>query len=50
MVKIFWDFLMFDQIFFSSQVKRSMVISNKYGIYKLPHELPKDLTLKILGN
>ena len=32
----------FYQIFFSSQVKRSMVISNKYDIYELPNELPKD--------
>ena len=27
-----------------------MVISNKYGIYELPHELPDDLRLTILGN
>ena len=32
----------FYQIFFSSQVKQSMVISNKYDIYELPNELPKD--------
>ena len=36
---IFWDFLMFYQIFFSSQVKRSAMISNKHGIYELSHEL-----------
>ena len=34
---------MFDQIFLSSQVKRCMIISNKYGIHELPHKLPKDL-------
>ena len=35
MVIIFWDFLMFDQIFLSPQVKRSVIISNKHGINKL---------------
>ena len=47
---IFWDFLMFYQIFLSSQVKQIVIISNKHGIYELPHELLKDLRLKILGN
>ena len=47
MVIIFWDFLMFDQIFLS-QVKRALIISNKYGTYELPHELPSDLRLRIL--
>ena len=41
---------MFYQIFFSPQVKQSMIISNKFGIYELSHELPKDLRLRILGN
>ena len=36
---------MFDQIYFSSQMKRGAIISNKYVIYKLPHELPNDLRL-----
>ena len=40
MVIIFWDFLMFNQIFLSPQVKWSVIISNKHGIYELPHELP----------
>ena len=31
MVVKFWDLLMFDQIFLSSQVKRSVIISNKHG-------------------
>ena len=44
MAKIFLDFLMFDQIFFSPEVKRSVIISMKHGIYELPHELPNDLT------
>ena len=39
---------MAEQIFLSPQVKRSLIISNKYGIYELPHELPNDLTLRIL--
>ena len=43
---IFWDFLLLYQIFFSSQVKRSVIISNKHGIYKLPN----DLRLRILEN
>ena len=46
----FWDFLMVEQIFLSPQVKRSVIISNKHGIYELPHELPNDLRLRILGN
>ena len=41
---------MVQQIFLSSQVKRSLIISNTYGIYELYHELPNDLRLRILGN
>ena len=41
---------MFCQLFLSPQVKRSVIISYKYGIYKLPHELPNNLRLRILGN
>ena len=41
---------MFDQILLSPQVKQSMIISNKHGIYELPHELATDLRLKILRN
>ena len=37
-VIIFWDFLMFYQIFFSPQVKRSVIITNNYGICELPHK------------
>ena len=44
---------MFDEISLS-QMKRSVIISNKHGIYELPHELPhelpNDLRLRILGN
>ena len=41
---------MFYQVLLSSQVKRSAIISNKHDIYVLPHELPNDLRLRILGN
>ena len=34
---------MFYQNVFSPQVKRIVIISNKHGIYELPHELPNDL-------
>ena len=41
---------MFYQIFFSPQVKRPSIITNKQGIYELLHNLPNDLGLNILGN
>ena len=41
---------MFYQIFFSPQLKRSAIISNKYGIFELPHKLQNYLRLRILGN
>ena len=41
---------MFYQIFLSPQVKRWAIIIYKHGIYELPHELPNDLRLRILGN
>ena len=31
-----------EQIFFLTQVKRSVIISKKHGIYELSHELLKD--------
>ena len=31
------------------QVKQWAIITYKHGIYELPHELPNDLTLWILG-
>ena len=46
LVIIFWDFLMFDQVFLSPQVKRSSIISNKHGIFDFPHDFPYDLRLK----
>ena len=50
MVIIFWHFLIFDQMFLSPQVKQRVITSNKHGINELPHELPNDLRLRILGN
>ena len=47
---IFWEFLLLDQIFFSSQVQWSVIINNKHGIYELPDELLKDIRLRILEN
>ena len=47
-VIMFWDFLMFYQIFFSPQVKRSVIITNNYGICELPHKFLNDL--RQLGN
>ena len=53
----FWNYLLIQSnflilywIFYWSQVKRSVIISNKHGIHELPHELPNDLRLRILGN
>ena len=47
---IFWDLLIFYQILFSPQVKRSVIVSNKHGIYELLLELPNDLRLNKLEN
>ena len=43
---VFWDFLMFEQIFFSpqSEMKQKLLIINM--VYKLPHEFPNDLRKK----
>ena len=38
------------QIFFSPQVKQSVIINNKHGIYELLNELPNDLRLRTLRN
>ena len=47
---IFWDFLMFYQIFLSPQVKRCAIIAYENGIHELSHGLPNDLGLGILEN
>ena len=44
-VIIFWDFFIFCQIFLLPQVRRSVIIINKNGVYELPREFPKDLAL-----
>ena len=44
------NILILYQISFSPQVKRRVIISNKHGTYELPHELPNDIRLRILGN
>ena len=38
------------QINLLPQVKRCAIITYTYALYELPHELPKDLRLTILGN
>ena len=47
---IFWKILIDEQISFSAQVKQSVIISNKHGLWELPHKLSKNLRLRILGN
>ena len=44
------DFLMYDKIFFSPQVKQTEFISNKYDICEFPCEFSNDVRLSILGN
>ena len=43
---------MFDEVFLSPQVKRSVITINKHGIYELPNKLPNDLSqnLRKMGN
>ena len=40
------DFLMFYQISVSLQAKRCTIISNKHGMYELPHEFLNNLRLR----
>ena len=42
--------ILFYQIFLPPQVTQWAIITYKHGIYELPHELPNDLRLRILGN
>ena len=35
--------------FLSPQVKRWVIITSKHVIYKLPHELPNNLRLRVFG-
>lgn len=48
MAIIFWAVLIFYQVSLSPQVKRNMNIKNRHGTCELPHELPDDLSLRIL--
>ena len=41
---------MFYQILLSPQVKGWVIITYKNGIYELPHQLPNNLRLRMLGN
>ena len=47
---IFWEFFLLYQIFFSPQVQRSVIISNKHVIYELPDKMSENLKLRILEN
>ena len=47
---IFWDFLMSYQVLFSAHVKWYAIITYKYGIYELPHELLNNWRVSKLGN
>ena len=46
----FHNILRFLDVFLSPQMQRWEVITYKHGIYQLPHELPKDLRLRILSH
>ena len=37
-------------IFITSEVKQNVIINKKHGICELPHQLPNDLSLRILRN
>ena len=47
---ILWNFSMFYHIFFSLGMRQSAFISNKQGVYELPHKLLRELRFRILGN
>ena len=47
---IFWDSLMFYQLFLSPQVKRWAIITYTHCIGDLSHELPNNLRLRKLGS
>ena len=49
-IKIFCDVLVFYQTFISPKVKPRAIITHKYDIYELPHELSSHLRLRILRN
>ena len=47
---MFWNVTMFYHRPDSPQVKRNVISSIANLVYELPHELPNDLRLRILGN
>ena len=47
---LFSDTWMFYEVFLLPQVKRCRINTYNRAIYQLPHKLPNDLTLRILGN
>ena len=47
---MFWNVAMFKYRPDSPQVKRNVISSIANMVYELPHELPNDLRLRILGN
>ena len=50
LVIIFWNLTMFQYRSDSVQVKQNVISSIAKVVYDLPHELPKELRLRILGN
>ena len=48
--KISGDFFTFYHNFSSPQVKRNQIIITTKKVYELPHKLPNNLRLRILGN
>ena len=50
MDKIFSDFLILYEVFFSPQVRRSVIIIDKGGIYESSYELPNNFRRRNLGN
>ena len=50
MVAIILDFLMFDQILAKLEMRRSLIISNKHGIFELLRKLPNNLGTGISEN
>ena len=50
LVKIFWNFAVFQCRFDLPQVKQKLICRIINLVYELSHNLPKDLRLKIFGN
>lgn len=50
LVAIFWNFMMFQCMSISPQVRRTLISSIINLVYELPHQLLNDLRLESLGN